>query len=50
MTLRQISQEVAQEPTQAPIPVAFTLLAKAILYGIGIGIGLYIVRKKMKLE
>ena len=42
MTLRQISQE--------PVPAALTILVKAILTGIGIGLGLYIVRKKMKLQ
>ena len=33
---------------QEPVPAALALLAKAILTGIGIGIGLYIVRKKLK--
>ena len=46
MTLRLISRDIAQDP----IPAALTILVKAILTGIGIGLGLYIVRKKMKLQ
>ncbi len=46
MNLRPISEEVAQEP----LPAALTILVKAIITGVGIGIGLYIVRKKMKLQ
>ncbi len=46
MTLRPITEKVTQEP----LPAALTVLAKAIITGIGIGLGLYIVRKKMKLQ
>ncbi len=38
--------KVAQEP----VPAALTILAKSIITGVGIGLGLYIVRKKMKLQ
>ena len=46
MRFKLISEEVAQEP----VPEALTILLKAIITGVGIGLGLYIVRKKLKLQ
>ena len=45
-----ISSRSDSRIAQEPLPAALTILVKAIITGVGIGLGLYIVRKKMKLQ